>query len=235
MPSVRVLFGEEEIMKVNLTKDVYTVGRQEECDIHIDNLGISRTHARFIRDGDGYAVEDLGSSNGTFVNANQVQQRQALNEGDIVTIGKYELTYSATAMAEAEGEQGAAPPERESSMDAMFDGAVNTMAMDGDAMRKRMEEMRAQARAEGRSADTVPVPAPEAPAGATAPAPSAADANRGKPRDDTPHTDQTAEIRARDAELAMLKKDMAKTRTMMIVFAILAVAAIVAALLLKGG
>jgi len=140
MPMIDVRFGNEKVSTHALNKEVYVIGRHEDCDIHIDNLGISRTHARLLKEGEGFCIEDMNSSNGTFLNGEKVQ-KQALRDGDQVVIGKYVLTYRASAggsaapapAAEAASDRGAPPP--------MPGDVLHTMAMDGDAIRKRIEEM----------------------------------------------------------------------------------------------
>jgi diguanylate cyclase (GGDEF)-like protein len=62
------------------------VGRLEGSDLLVGDPGVSRRHARFVSDGDGFRLEDLGSSNGTFVNGERVSQHR-LREGDVVQFG----------------------------------------------------------------------------------------------------------------------------------------------------
>lgn len=135
MPTVRVVFNDEDVMTVDLDKECHVVGRHEECDIHIDNLGVSRQHARFMRSGAFYYVEDLNSANGTFVNGDQVK-RHNLNNGDVVGIGKYFLHYTEDG--------GSAPLDGAGPVDTALPGSANTMEMDSDNIRQRMEEMRNQ-------------------------------------------------------------------------------------------
>jgi pSer/pThr/pTyr-binding forkhead associated (FHA) protein len=73
------------------------IGRDSSCDIPIDNIAVSREHARITREhshineGPGdYFVEDMGSINGTFVNGRKVDKK-LLNTGDEITIGKHFL------------------------------------------------------------------------------------------------------------------------------------------------
>jgi diguanylate cyclase (GGDEF)-like protein len=63
-----------------------SVGRLEGSDLVLADPSVSRRHARFVVDGEGFRVEDLGSSNGTYVNGELVSQ-QWLQEGDIVQFG----------------------------------------------------------------------------------------------------------------------------------------------------
>jgi pSer/pThr/pTyr-binding forkhead associated (FHA) protein len=75
-----------------LEKKCVTIGRRASNDIHIDNLAVSGDHARVILAGSETLLEDLSSTNGSTVNGKSVQ-KQALQHGDIVGIGKYHLTY----------------------------------------------------------------------------------------------------------------------------------------------
>jgi len=69
-----------------LTKATSVIGRREDCDLRIPLAEVSRKHTRIIIEEDLLRLEDLGSSNGTYVN-NQRVQEAALNPGDILTIG----------------------------------------------------------------------------------------------------------------------------------------------------
>jgi 3-deoxy-7-phosphoheptulonate synthase len=62
------------------------IGRAPESDLHIDEQSVSRLHARVTRTGDGFAIEDLHSANGTRINGKKVS-RQAIKEGDQIGIG----------------------------------------------------------------------------------------------------------------------------------------------------
>jgi hypothetical protein len=75
-----------------LTQDRLTIGRSPDSDIFLDDVTVSRRHAVLIRWPSGFAIEDLGSLNGTFVNRRRVE-RKLLEDGDEVQIGKYKLTY----------------------------------------------------------------------------------------------------------------------------------------------
>jgi len=70
----------------SLARDITVVGRREDCDLRIPVGDVSRKHCRLVKDGDTVRIDDLGSSNGTFVNGQRVQE-SLLNPGDLVHVG----------------------------------------------------------------------------------------------------------------------------------------------------
>jgi len=75
-----------------LNKERITIGRKPDNDIHIDNLAVSGKHALIITILDDSFLEDLQSTNGTYVNGKLIK-KHALRDGDVVGIGKHELKY----------------------------------------------------------------------------------------------------------------------------------------------
>src|SRR5258706_4980212 len=69
-----------------LTRSEVVLGRGSDCDIQVDRDSVSRRHARVFRAGDQWLVEDLGSTNGSYVNDVPVT-KSALRDGDFVKIG----------------------------------------------------------------------------------------------------------------------------------------------------
>lgn len=67
-----------------------TVGRHPESDIFLDDITVSRHHCRFLWEGEDLAVEDSGSTNGTYVNGSRID-RATLQPGDEVLIGRFHL------------------------------------------------------------------------------------------------------------------------------------------------
>ncbi len=67
------------------------IGRQADCGVCLDDPAVSRHHARLHRDGDSFTVEDLGSSNGTYLNGCRIAGKQQLTEDDTLQIGPYVL------------------------------------------------------------------------------------------------------------------------------------------------
>ena len=68
MPTIQIISGEQEGAEINWTGDEIFIGKEDTCEVKITDAGVSRKHARLARKGTGWFVEDLGSSNGTYVN-----------------------------------------------------------------------------------------------------------------------------------------------------------------------
>ena len=82
-----------------------TVGRQAQCDIHIEDTWMSRRHARIAWTGAEYIVEDLGSTNGTFINSERVVGPRSLQPGDLLQLGdQVELAFQTSVTAPAHEE-----------------------------------------------------------------------------------------------------------------------------------
>ena len=79
-----------------LDTPVTTVGRHPESGIFLDDITVSRRHAEFVHDDDGYHVVDVGSLNGTYVNHERIE-RAHLASGDEVQVGKFKLVFLAAS------------------------------------------------------------------------------------------------------------------------------------------
>jgi hypothetical protein len=87
-----VVHGDGGGREIAVDKEVLTIGRLPECDVVLSDKGASRRHAQ-IRTKDGVStITDLGSTNGTKLNGQQVQSRQ-LDHGDRITIGTTLIEY----------------------------------------------------------------------------------------------------------------------------------------------
>ena len=92
MPKMIVSIDGVVIKEVQLTKDRTSLGRRPYNDIVIDNLAVSGEHAVLQMSGTEVHVEDLNSTNGTYVNGKAVK-KQLLQNSDTVEIGKYKIKY----------------------------------------------------------------------------------------------------------------------------------------------
>ncbi len=77
-----------------LEQERTTIGRSPKCDVFLDDVTVSRTHAVLVNEGESWSIEDQGSLNGTYVNRRRVDSAR-LEDGDDVQIGKYRLTFLA--------------------------------------------------------------------------------------------------------------------------------------------
>jgi hypothetical protein len=76
-----------------LTGERVLVGRLHSSGIHLEDANASREHAAFVREGGGWAIEDLESTNGTYLNGHEVKHPSLLHDGDVIEIGVSRLTY----------------------------------------------------------------------------------------------------------------------------------------------
>ncbi|MGH2906613.1 MAG: FHA domain-containing protein [Solirubrobacterales bacterium] len=70
----------------------FTIGRDTESDVFLDDVTVSRNHAVIVRRSDGLFIDDLGSLNGSYVNRRRIESHH-LVDGDELQIGKYKLTF----------------------------------------------------------------------------------------------------------------------------------------------
>ncbi len=92
MPKMIVSIDGVVIKEVQLTKDRTTLGRRPYNDIVIDNLAVSGEHAVIQLAGNDVSLEDLNSTNGTYINGKAVKKQQLANN-DTIEIGKYKIKY----------------------------------------------------------------------------------------------------------------------------------------------
>src|SRR3982075_466148 len=80
------------LKEIALTKERTTIGRKPHNDIQIDNLAVSGEHAVIVTILQDSFLEDLGSTNGTLVNGQQVK-KHFLQNNDVIELGKYKLKF----------------------------------------------------------------------------------------------------------------------------------------------
>lgn len=94
MPNIALKFKDQELETYPIQiGQKMTIGRKPENDIVIDNLAVSGSHAAIEGTGDGFLLLDLQSKNGTFVNEKAITSHR-LAHGDLVTIGKHQLSFT---------------------------------------------------------------------------------------------------------------------------------------------
>ncbi len=102
--------GPQPNQTYDLTKDIITVGRDITNDIVINDPEASRHHMRLTRGAGGFTLEDLGSTNGTFINGQRLTGAKPLNPGDMIGMGEtVTLGYERIQPAREEPAEAQAP------------------------------------------------------------------------------------------------------------------------------
>lgn len=132
------------LKEISLNKERMTLGRKPHNDIQIDNLAISGEHAVVVTILNDSFLEDLNSTNGTYVNGQSVK-KHFLQNGDIIELGKYRLKY----VSEVPQQTAAADFEK-------------TMVLRPDVMRKTAEQIEGKSMGDTQTGlkAVVPPPAP---------------------------------------------------------------------------
>ncbi len=91
------------LAEYNMSKERYTVGRLPDNDIRIDNPAVSGHHALVINILNDSFLEDLNSTNGTYVNG-KIIKKHALQHGDVITVGHHALRFVDSEVEEPEDE-----------------------------------------------------------------------------------------------------------------------------------
>jgi pSer/pThr/pTyr-binding forkhead associated (FHA) protein len=159
-----ILKFEDRILKeIPVGGAMVKIGRLPDNTVMIDNPAVSSHHARVFRDGENFVLEDLQSTNGTFVNDTRVTRHNLAN-GDVIGVGKHKLVFERGAQEEAAAE---AAPSEEAPVLPELGG---TVFLDTKAQRELMAKMQAQAAAQGVQAPAPTAKTPAAPAAPAAPA-----------------------------------------------------------------
>ncbi len=94
MPTLSLCFKGKILQKYHIEKgDSVKIGRRNHNDIVIDNSSVSGKHAHIQFKKDQFWIKDLKSTNGTFVNEHLIIAPHELKDGDLITIGKHEITF----------------------------------------------------------------------------------------------------------------------------------------------
>ncbi|MBV6415102.1 MAG: hypothetical protein OMOMHJEC_02945 [Xanthomonadales bacterium] len=97
---VVIVNGAQFGAEARVDENPLVIGRADDCGLVIANTSVSRHHCRVFREDNGFVVEDLGSTNGCFVNGQRVQ-RFGLRDGDRLRVGNCELKFFGEGSAEA--------------------------------------------------------------------------------------------------------------------------------------
>ena len=83
--------GAQKPIQVEVKKSIM-VGRSDICDVYLDDVQMSRQHFVLYEEGNGYAIEDLQTTNGTYLNGKKIIGKEILKKGDQVQAGKMKIT-----------------------------------------------------------------------------------------------------------------------------------------------
>ena len=92
------------LAEYNMSKERYTIGRLPDNDVRIDNPAVSGHHSLIINILNDSFLEDLNSTNGTYVNGKLIK-KHALQHGDVITIGHHQLRFSDQQTTESEQDE----------------------------------------------------------------------------------------------------------------------------------
>jgi hypothetical protein len=92
------------LAEYNMSKERYTIGRLPDNDVRIDNPAVSGHHSLIINILNDSFLEDLNSTNGTYVNGKLIK-KHALQHGDVITIGHHQLRFSDQQANDAEQDE----------------------------------------------------------------------------------------------------------------------------------
>ncbi len=95
MANLKLTFNGKVLQERKLEQGHISIGRRSDNDIQIDNLAVSGHHARIVAIANDAFIEDLGSTNGTYVNGMAIKRR-ALQDGDVIMLGKHQLHYESS-------------------------------------------------------------------------------------------------------------------------------------------
>lgn len=155
MAKLVLIFNEQVLGENPLDKETITIGRLPDNDIHIDNLAVSGHHAKILTILNDSFLEDLNSTNGTFVNGKLVK-KHALRHGEVITVGKHQLRYINEQSNSEEGDfertmiirpDKAGAPEKDAS-EELSDTAVGLLKQEMDENVKAHKENAEQSETE---------------------------------------------------------------------------------------
>lgn len=142
MPKLTLLLGRKTMGVYDMDKDAIVIGRDEEAaDILIDNPSVSRRHAQIRKEGMGWVVEDLGSSNGTYLAGEKIQGPERLAIGDEIGLGKFSIVFG------KEVGDAAAAPSPAPGTPPVVGGTEGTMQIKSHEVKELLKEAERKRRA----------------------------------------------------------------------------------------
>lgn len=101
MPELILKLGEQVLQTYVFDKDITSIGRSRDNDVVIENLSVSRNHARIRRQNGKYILTDLNSANGTYVNGVRVSKTEIF-DNDVISIGKHKMHFMNKTISDEE-------------------------------------------------------------------------------------------------------------------------------------
>lgn len=153
MPQMSLLLGRKTMQVYQLDQTSIVVGRDESADIVIDNPSMSRRHAEFRQEGDVWVVQDLGSSNGTFIAGERLEGPRRIEVGSEVAFGKFSIVFGKAVgqepVAPAAPATSAAPaaPAPPRTPAAAITGTEGTMHIKGHEVQELLKDAERKRRA----------------------------------------------------------------------------------------
>jgi len=92
MAKITITNREKDINELALSEGTVTIGRNKDNDIQIDDIAVSAYHAKLVSFFKPTYIQDLRSTNGTYVNGKRIMEH-TLSHGDIITIGKHKIFF----------------------------------------------------------------------------------------------------------------------------------------------
>jgi len=142
MPKLTLLIGRKAMQVYDLDKETILIGREDDVDIVIDNPSVSRKHAQIRKEGPGWVVEDLGSSNGTFLHGEKITSAKPVKEGDEIGFGKFSVVFG-KAVGDAVDQVAAKPAAKP----VVTDAAGGTMQIKSHEVKELLKDSERKRRA----------------------------------------------------------------------------------------
>ena len=141
MPKLTLLLGRRVMQAYDFKQPSIIVGRDDAADVIIDNPSVSRRHAEIRLGDNGWEVEDLGSSNGTFIDNARIEGPRSIGLGDEIGFGKFSIVFG---KALGEGEVPVATPnpmaDRPAAAPAPVAGTPGTMHINPHEVKELLKE-----------------------------------------------------------------------------------------------
>ena len=134
MARLILTLGGQVMAEYNMTKERYTIGRLPDNDVRIDNPAVSGHHSLIINILNDSFLEDLNSTNGTYVNGKLIK-KHALQHNDVITIGHHQLKFVSSAVEEEEDDEFARTMIIDSSQEAVQKSAARAAGLASGAYR----------------------------------------------------------------------------------------------------